>query len=84
MSKHDQLHDPEARLTRAQIAQALTAAGFPTSAATLATMATRGGGPPFEKYGPRAIYRLSEAMAWAKARLTKPACKPAAAIDAAA
>jgi hypothetical protein len=82
MSKDGRLYDPEARLTRAQTAQALTAAGFPTSAATLATMATRGGGPPFKKYAPRAVYGLSEVMAWAKTRLAKPVSKSVAAIHA--
>jgi hypothetical protein len=59
-------------LTRDRTAAALTAAGFPTSAATLATMATRGGGPPYQKYGPRVIYRWGAALAWAKGRLSGP------------
>src|SRR6516164_6710537 len=46
---------PDALLPRDKFAAALTEAGFPTSAKTLATKATRGGGPPFQKYGPRAL-----------------------------
>ena len=38
---------PDALLTRSETAAALTAAGFPVRAATLATKATRGGGPAF-------------------------------------
>ena len=40
--------DPAARLTRAQ---ALTCRGYKVAPATLATLATRGGGPPFAKFG---------------------------------
>jgi hypothetical protein len=40
--------DPEMLLTREAMAQALTEAGFPISRATLATKASRGGGPPSE------------------------------------
>src|SRR5271170_840274 len=38
---------PDALLTRAATAAALTDTGFPVSPATLATQATRGGGPPY-------------------------------------
>lgn len=64
------LPDPDTLLTRQQIAAALTEAGYPTSATTLSTKATRGGGPPFYKYGPKAIYRWSSTLSWAQARLT--------------
>ena len=49
--------DPETRLTRAAGAEALTEAGYPTATATLATLACRGGGPPYRLYGARVIYR---------------------------
>jgi hypothetical protein len=65
-------HDPEALLTRDQTAVALTAAGFPVKSATLATKATRGGGPPFRLFGARPLYRWSEALAWAQGRLIAP------------
>jgi hypothetical protein len=65
-------NDPNTLLTRTQTAHALTEAGYPTSPATLATRASRGGGPPFQKYGPRAIYRWGSSLAWAKGRLSDP------------
>src|SRR5271154_2572912 len=43
--------DPDTLLTRVGCAAALTAAGFPTSPKTLATKASRGGGPPFRRWG---------------------------------
>jgi hypothetical protein len=39
--------DPNVWLRRGAIAYALTLAGFPISEATLASMVTRGDGPPF-------------------------------------
>ena len=62
----------DTHLTRAQLAEALTSAGFPISTPTLATMVTRGGGPPYSKWGPRASYRWGDALAWAKARRAAP------------
>lgn len=67
--------EPErnALLTREQAAAALTAAGFPTKAKTLATMATRGGGPLYRLYSARALYRWGDTLDWANARLSEPA-----------
>ena len=65
---------PDALLTRDRTAEALTEAGFPVKAKTLATKATRGGGPPFSKFGPRALYRWDDALAWASRRLSAPRC----------
>jgi hypothetical protein len=62
--------DPDALLTREETAAALTESGFPTSPKTLATKATRGGGPPFHYYGPRVIYRWGNALSWAEERLS--------------
>jgi len=64
--------DPEALLTRDQTAGALTAAGYPTKAKTLATKATRGGGPPYYLFGPRALYRWRTSLEWAQSRLRPP------------
>jgi hypothetical protein len=64
--------DPDALLTRAKTADALTEVGFPIKEATLATKATRGGGPPYQLFGPRALYRWRHALEWAQARLTEP------------
>ena len=62
--------NPDMLLGRKDAAEALTESGFPTSPATLSTKATRGGGPPFSKYGPRVLYRWGPTLAWAQNRLT--------------
>lgn len=64
--------DPDALLTRDAVAMALTAAGFPVKAKTLATKATRGGGPPYQLFGVRPLYRWRNALAWAEGRLSAP------------
>src|SRR5438046_1514726 len=60
--------DPETRLSRNATAAALTTAGFRTSPETLATLASRGGGPPFQKYGRWPIYTWGSSLAWARER----------------
>ena len=64
------LPDPDTLMTRLRTAEELTAAGYPISPGTLSTKATRGGGPPFSKFGTKAIYRWGDSLAWARARLT--------------
>jgi hypothetical protein len=64
--------DPDALLDRDQTAKALSGEGFKTSPATLATKATRGGGPPYQLYGRKPLYRWGDALAWARSRLTAP------------
>jgi hypothetical protein len=64
----------DALLTRSRTAEALTEAGFPIKAKTLATKATRGGGPPFSKFGLRVLYRWDDALAWAQGRLSATYC----------
>ena len=64
--------DPDVKLRRVQTAEALTAAGFPTALATLATMATRGGGPPSQLYGRIPLYRWGSALVWAEGRFSQP------------
>jgi hypothetical protein len=64
--------DPDARLTRNATAAALTEAGFPVKPATLATKATRGGGPPFQRFGSRPLYKWADALRWAQSRLSPP------------
>jgi hypothetical protein len=59
-------NDPDTRLTRDAAASALSEAGFPISPAT---KATRGGGPPFRRFGARPLYRWGDALAWAQSRL---------------
>jgi hypothetical protein len=58
------------RLRRGAFAEALTAAGYPVAATTLATMATRGGGPPYQKFGRYPIYTFGEGLRWAQSRLS--------------
>ena len=58
--------DANSLLTRDTVATALTEAGFPISGATLATKATRGGGPPFRLFGRRPLYEWGAALAWAQ------------------
>jgi hypothetical protein len=58
--------DPDIRLTRDQLAVALSAAGYPISSATLATRVSRGDGPPHAVWGVRAYYRWGDALDWAK------------------
>ncbi len=65
--------NPTALLTRDAVATALTDAGFPISGATLATKATRGGGPPFRLFGRRPLYEWGAALGWAQSRLSEPA-----------
>jgi hypothetical protein len=60
--------DSDTLLSRAETASALTAAGYPIATATLDTMATRGGGPPFRKFGKWPRYRWGNAVDWAQAR----------------
>jgi hypothetical protein len=61
--------DPNALLTRDATAAALTERGYPTSPKTLATKASRGGGPRFCRFGPRVLYRWGDALDWAEKRL---------------
>jgi hypothetical protein len=65
-------HDRNTMLRRVTLAEALTAAGFPITAATLATKASRGGGPPYRSFGRTPLYRWADALAWAEGRLSAP------------
>ncbi len=63
---------PDDLFTRDRAAAALTAAGYPTATATLATKACRGGGPLYRTYSGRALYRWADLLAWAEARTSAP------------
>jgi hypothetical protein len=63
--------DSDTLLRRRPTADALTAKGFKTAEKTLATKATRGGGPPFRHYGRTPLYRWGDALAWAYSRLSE-------------
>ena len=73
--------NPDALLTRERAAEALTAAGYPVATKTLATKATRGGGPPYSLFSGRALYRWGDALDWAR-RLTTPPRRSTSEADA--
>jgi hypothetical protein len=60
----------DALLRRKATAEALSEAGFPVSQKTLATKATRGGGPPYRVFGRAVLYRWGDALAWAESKLS--------------
>jgi hypothetical protein len=57
---------------RPSAAHFLTENGYRTSLSTLATMATRGGGPPFRRFGRKPLYDEGELLDWARSRLSAP------------
>ncbi|WP_064681270.1 hypothetical protein [Rhizobium bangladeshense] len=59
-----------ALLRRAEAAAILQTAGYPISATTLATMASRGDGPLFKRFGRIPLYRHGDLMEWAEQRST--------------
>ena len=59
-------------MRRKALAQALSEHGFPVKAATLATMATRGGGPPYRLFGRVPLYCWRDALEWAESKLSAP------------
>ena len=61
---------PKSQLRRAELAEALTEAGYPTSPGTLANLAVRGSGPPYSRWGKFPIYVWGDALAWAEHRRT--------------
>jgi hypothetical protein len=62
------LTSKEPFLNREQAAAALTKHGYKIARATLATMASRGQGPVYKKWGAQTLYRLSDLLAWAKSK----------------
>jgi hypothetical protein len=62
----------ECRLDRRQAAAFLTERGYRTAPATLPKLACIGGGPVFESFGRRPLYREADLLAWAQARTTRP------------
>jgi hypothetical protein len=63
---------PDALLTRAKAADALTALGYPVAASTLSTKATRGEGPRYQRFGRKPLYRWSDCVRWAEGKMTPP------------
>lgn len=68
---------PDTLLRRRALAEALTGAGYPVTESTLATKATRGGGPPFRRFGMIPLYRWGDALDWAHGRMSPPVCSTA-------
>jgi hypothetical protein len=66
------VYEYEHRLGRKEAAQFLTDRGYRTAPATLAKLACIGGGPAFESFGRRPLYREADLLAWAQARTTGP------------
>jgi hypothetical protein len=63
-------HNPDVLLRRKRLAEALTACGYQITEKTLATMVTRGGGPPYHLWGRFPVYRWASALVWAEGRLS--------------
>ena len=62
---------PPPRLTTAEaVDYLLTRHGIPVAKSTLKTWAWRGGGPGYQKSGPRRLYPVEQLDEWAKRRLT--------------
>jgi hypothetical protein len=62
----------ERRLSRKDAALFLTERGYRTAPATLAKLACIGGGPEFESFGRRPLYREADLLNWAHGRTTGP------------
>jgi hypothetical protein len=63
---------PDAKLSRRDTSAAFKAAGYRVSESTLARLASRGGGPPFHKFGKYPLYRWGDSLAWAEGKLRSP------------
>ena len=64
-------------LTRKELSRRLKEAGYPIEPTTLATKASRGGGPPFRRWGRTPLYQWGSSLAWAQERLSPPRCSSA-------
>jgi hypothetical protein len=62
----------ERKFGRKDAAHFLTEQGYKTAPATLAKLACIGGGPLFESFGRRPLYREADLLAWAASRTTGP------------
>lgn len=71
MHIHQYSHDK--LLNRDEAAEALADLGYPVRSRTLATMATRGGGPLYQHFGVRPLYRWGDVLEWAHKKLNRKA-----------
>lgn len=62
----------ERRLTRTEAAAFLTERGYRVAYATLNKYATVGGGPVFESFGRRPLYKAADLLAWVASKTTAP------------
>lgn len=63
-------HSLDQYLNRDKAAQFLDKIGLRISAATLATFASRGGGPNYTRFGKRAVYLEKDLLEWASERMS--------------
>lgn len=71
-SMHDTDPTKAPYLSRVEAVAALRALGFPATVRTLATLASRGQGPIYRRFGARVLYRHADLLAWAEGRLSAP------------
>jgi hypothetical protein len=64
--------DLDRRMPRREAAAFLRDHGFPVAEGTLATKATRGGGPLYSIWSGRALYRVGDLLDWAYSLMTEP------------
>jgi hypothetical protein len=64
--------DNERRLNRTEAAAFLSERGYRVAYATLNKYATVGGGPVFESFGRRPLYKPSSLLEWVESRTTGP------------
>lgn len=64
--------DNERRLSRAEAAAFLSERGFRVAYATLNKYATVGGGPIFQSFGRRPLYKPTDLLAWVAEKSSSP------------
>ena len=61
----------ERRLTRAEAAEFLSSHGFRVASTTLNKYATVGGGPAFESFGRKPLYKPTDLLRWAAGKTAR-------------
>ena len=59
-------------LTRNEAAEFLNESGYPTTKGSLQKLASVGGGPAYEIFGNKALYKPKNLISWAESRLSRP------------
>jgi hypothetical protein len=70
LAKLEALFDPDTLFTRPQLSEMAKRANIPVAESSLASMASRGTGPTFTKYGSRALYRWGDFVEWVAGKST--------------